>query len=112
PSWPPFRLSRAVDPRALHSFPTRRSSDLVYTPLSSNRPPLGLFLLQFLNPHLDVRDIHQIASPLHLVSDPVKSVLPANQAVSKGLTRDQREQDLDKPIGEDRVHAGVEVGSS
>src|SRR5690606_16362863 len=88
-----------------------RGTNEVYTPLSSNRPPLGLFLLQFLNPHLDVRDIHQIASPLHLVSDPVKSVLPANQAVSKGLTRDQREQDLDKPIGEDRVHAGVEVVS-
>src|SRR5690606_19390158 len=86
-----------------------RGTNEVYTPLSSNRPPLGLFPLQLLNPHLDVRDIHQIAGTLHLVGNPVKSVLPANEAISERLPRDERHQDVLEPVGEDRVHAGIEV---
>src|SRR5690606_26254264 len=86
-----------------------RGPNEVDTPLSSNSTPLGLFPLQLLNPHLDVRDIHQIAGTLHLVGNPVKSVLPANEAISERLPRDERHQDVLEPVGEDRVHAGIEV---
>src|SRR5690606_12850561 len=86
-----------------------RGPNDVDTPLSSNSTPLGLFPLQLLNPHLDVRDIHQLAGTLHLVGNPVKSVLPANEAISERLPRDERHQDVLEPVGEDRVHAGIEV---
>src|SRR5437868_15538489 len=86
-----FFFQRCADPRDLHSFPTRRSSDLKTTNLTSKEAKMGKVMRHTLGASLNIR--HNLSSskgPKPLQLKLLTTYIPKTSAFTLAFSTSQR----------------------